>query len=1850
MSVEAIPVTRLEKELHPAALIVRFGSSAARLEDLRKPNAPGVRIEPALDGVWRWNNDRCLAFRPARDWPADTKFRVVFDKQFFPRHVLLDHYEIETKTPDFVATMKSLEFYQNPQEPAVKQVVATLEFTHSVDSSELQKHFRLAMLGGAEVWKSKTEPSFSITYGLHHRVAYLRTSTLVMPEREDFMRVTLVKGVKTTQGSAATKTDVEKKVKLPTAESFFRIESVKAEVVQNSKNESEQVLTVSTTGAAVSADVAKNLRVFLLPKKPVPSGEDPDDDKAAWQSASEIDETVLKTAKPVSAKLVSSDPADYKEHTFKIKVETAGQLFVRIDKALRAPGGYSLHEDYTDVLAVPELPKQIVIEGKGGVLALNGERKLAIQSRGVGVIEYEIARVPADQINHLVSQTEGNFENPEFVNRHFNETNIARIATEKQTLNLTNKYQPNYSAFDFSKHLQPAKDGGSALQGLFFLKAREWHPPKEKKTTADDSDSTDDEEENDTSGPSDSRFVLVTDLGMIVKQNGDESRDVFIASIKTGAPLAAVSVDVLGKNGVPLFTGKTSTDGRVTFPSLGKPTREKEPVALVARFGADVAFMPFKREDRQLDFSRFDIGGIERKSGAELDAFVFTERGIYRPGDEIHAAVIVKQADWRGGLAGIPIEVETVDARSQSVQCKKLTLPESGFVEWSYATAYESPSGAYELNVFLTRDGKRDTLLGSASVQVKEFLPDGMRITSHLTKEAKRGWITPEEVSAEITLQNLYGTPAADHRIAAKLQLSPARFRFEEYKDYTFFDRLRETNSEVKNQSVDLGDTQTDDLGVATFDLGLEQYADATYEAWFCAEGFEADGGRSVSAANSVLVSAQPWVIGWKPDGDFKYVTMDSKRAVDFLALDPALQKIAVENLTCNVIERSYISILRKQENGNLAYDSVLRESTVHTETVSIGASGLHYALPTGAPGNFVIELRDEAGLRVSKLEFTVVGHGAVSRSLERNAELEIKLAKPQYNAGDTIELSIVAPYIGSGLITIERDKVYAHTWFKTDAASSIQRIRVPADFEGTGYINVAFVRGLDSREVFMSPLSYGVVPFQANIERRRLPVELRAAKTVRPGEPLKIFYKTDRPAKIAVFAVDEGILQVTNYGLPNPLAYFFRKCALEVETAQIMDLLIPEFSVWRAASAFGGDDGHLNPFKRVTEKPVVFWSGIIDADSTEREVTYNVPDFFDGSLKLMAVAVSPDAVDSVEKKCLVRGPFVITPSVPTVAAPGDVFDVGVTVANGVEGSGENANVMLQAIPSAHLEIVKSPANPLKISEGREQTVSFTIRALDKLGAASLAFRASSGSETATRRSTLSVRPPVPMVTEIHSGIFTKSDIVLPVTRLMHPEFRKLEASVSALPLGLARGLDVFLKNFPHGCSEQITSAAFCRLLLSDEADFSLPRAEVNAQMEKTFATLGRRQNDKGAFGLWSPEESDGIDFVSVYVTHFLSEAKAAGFAPPAEMFARGLRHLQEMAGKHEPKTLCEARTVAYAIYVLTREGVITTNYEINLRDTLDKHFENKWQSDLAGVYLAGAYAILKKQNDAQKLIRAYTLGTHAPDPEWDDFFQPLSADAQYVAILARHFPELLSKISPADFQAIVRSVSDGNFNTLSAAYSVWALKSYSQFAACQPLDLGIAELSRDKKTTPLATEGAGIKRAAFTDASASLRFSMKAQAQGLGAFFQIVEAGYDLRLPTQPVNSGLEIWREFTGENAQATQRVSLGNPVTVRLRVRNLSRRAVSNIAVVDLLPGGFEIVSGSYSDSGWDHVEPREDRVVFFGNVAPNSVREITYRIKPTNRGEFVVPPPFCESMYDRAIHASGVSGKIKVVDAQ
>ncbi len=153
--------------------------------------------------------------------------------------------------------------------------------------------------------------------------------------------------------------------------------------------------------------------------------------------------------------------------------------------------------------------------------------------------------------------------------------------------------------------------------------------------------------------------------------------------------------------------------------------------------------------------------------------------------------------------------------------------------------------------------------------------------------------------------------------------------------------------------------------------------------------------------------------------------------------------------------------------------------------------------------------------------------------------------------------------------------------------------------------------------------------------------------------------------------------------------------------------------------------------------------------------------------------------------------------------------------------------------------------------------------------------------------------------------------------------------------------------------------------------------------------------------------------------------------------------------------------------------------------------------------------------------------------------------------------------------------------------------------------------------------------------------------------FYLVSQSGFDRPLPTSVVREGLEITREYLDEEGNEVTQLEQGREVTVRLRVRTLGEGRVSNVAVIDLLPGGFEVIRSSVPRTAYnwraDYVDVREDRVVFYGSF-DSSVKELNYRAKVTAAGSFTVPPAFAESMYDRAIRAVSLPGRFDVAPSE
>ena len=1870
----------------PHPLVVTFSKSVAPLALVGKDVPTGIAAAPPVEGQWRWATDRQLEFAPKADWPVGAEYTVQINRDAIAPQVQLDQYEFKFASAAFEARLRKAEFYQDPINPALKKAVIEFGFTHPVNTAEFEKRLELRLAGQAEgvLGVGRETTKFTVVYDKLKLSAYVHSVALPIPKESTTLNVTLAKGLVAQAGGNATPAELTGTVAVPGLYSLS-VEDMTPTVVTNERFEPEQVLIVATSQLVHERELARNLKVWLLPtRNPDLKKDDQTDEPYAWSDTREVSAAVLKAATLLPMAPVPSEQEFTQTHSFKFRADVGRMLYVQVDAATKSFGGYLMRGHAQRIVTVPPYPAELRILSQGALLPMSGEKKVAVLVRDLPGLRVELARVQPAQLQHLVSQTQGNFSNPDFIGS-FGADNMTDRFERKIPLPGLQRGKPHYEAIDLAEYL--AKDG-ELRRGLFLLKVQGYDPKADEKKAAPvdpnapvaaepdaDTDNTEpqSEERVDPASLEERRLVLVTDLGLLVKQSTDGSRDVFVQSIFSGEPVAGVSVEVLAKNGSTIYSQATDASGRVHFEKLEGMTRERAPLMIVAKKAGDMSFMPLNRNDRQLDFSRFDVGGMQNaRSTDQLSAYLFSDRGIYRPGETMHIGLVVKASDWAKPLAGVPLEAEVLDARGLVVKRERLRVAAGGFVEISHTTQSSSPTGNYTVNLNIMKGTEVLRQIGSTSVKVQEFMPDRMKVTAQLltaggapAAQATEGWVSPKELKGRLNAQNLFGTPATDRRVETSMTLSPAYPAFRAHPDFSFYDpqRAKEGFSDT------LPEAKTDANGDATVELNLSRYARATYRLSLLGKVFEPEGGRSVAAEASVLVSELPYLVGVKNDGDLGFVSRGSKRISTIIAIAPTAQKIATEGLTLQLVERKVVSVLMRQANETYRYESRRKEAVVSEQPLSVPAAGYALTLDTSKAGNYSYVLRDAAGVELNRIDYSVAGQGNVTRSLERNAELQLTLNKKDYQPGEDIEVSIRAPYVGAGLITIERDKVFTQTWFKTTTTASVQKIKLPKDFEGNGYVNVQFIRDPGSDEIFMSPLSYGVAPFATSLAQRTNTLKLSTPELTKPGEALKIKLTSERPTRAVVFAIDEGILQVARYKEADPLGFFFQKRALEVKSAQILDLILPEFKRLMASAAPGGDEAganarNLNPFKRKGEAPAVYWSGIVDVPAGAKEFAYAVPDHFNGTLRVMAVAVSDSAVGVASTRALVRGDFVLSPNLPLMVAPGDVFDVSVGVANNIVGAAADSPVQLTLKPAAAFEVVGSPTQMLKIGAMRESVASYRLKVKEAkdatLGSATLQFTSSLGAKSATRKMDISVRPATPMATTLALGSFTGSaEVATP--RDLVPEFRKQEVAVSVLPLALAPGLMAYLDNFEHLCTEQLVSRTLPALVLAHRPEFaSADRTPQSAAktLDGTLRTLRTRQNAQGGFGLWTASvQAD--EFASVYAVHLMLEAReldVPGAAVPPDLLQKGIEYLQQLAGSN-PADLSAARTRAYAIYLLTRNGAVTTPLVAGLRETLDAKYAATWKTDATASFMAATYQLLKQEKPATELLGPLVkqLENGGADYRYANYSDPTIRDAQLLYLLARHFPARLKALDAKTFARFVTPLANGRYNTLSASTSILAIDAMARTLGTDALGkLSAAQVDAQGKVTPLALPANLLPRAAFDAGTVKLKL---ANDSALTTWYAVTQTGFDRTPPTTELKAGLEVVREYVAADGKPLTAVKIGDEVTVKLSLRGIAAQGssaqVGSVALTDLLPGGFEPVQSRTAEGAastvtgpsLEYADVREDRVVIYAGANDN-VQTWSYRIRATNTGEFVVPPAWAQSMYERDRQARSLPGKVSV----
>jgi uncharacterized protein YfaS (alpha-2-macroglobulin family) len=318
----------------------------------------------------------------------------------------------------------------------------------------------------------------------------------------------------------------------------------------------------------------------------------------------------------------------------------------------------------------------------------------------------------------------------------------------------------------------------------------------------------------------------------------------------------------------------------------------------------------------------------------------------------------------------------------------------------------------------------------------------------------------------------------------------------------------------------------------------------------------------------------------------------------------------------------------------------------------------------------------------------------------------------------------------------------------------------------------------------------------------------------------------------------------------------------------------------------------------------------------------------------------------------------------------------------------------------------------------------------------------------------------------------------------------------------------------------------------------------------------------------------------------------------------------------------------------------------------LDARYAGTWRSDITAGYLASVYKLQHQDREADPLMGGLASRIGTPSGRrFALYYDDTIRDAEVLYLLSRHFPERARALKAQDLQALAAPLSRGEYNTLSAATLVLAFDAYAGNIAANGLEKFSGEqLAANGERSPLSFKGKVLLQGPYGQDSKRLHL---VNDTGLAGFFAVTSAGFDRTPPAGELRQGMEILREYLDAQGQPITVVHNGDEIVVRLRMRSIDAEYIADVAVTDLLPGGFEPVLQTDAGAeppgpgGWQPVfaDVREDRVVLYGVLTKN-MAEYRYRIRASNTGTFLVPPSYAESMYDRTLRARTVPSRVTV----
>jgi len=1534
--------------------------------------------------------------------------------------------------------------------------------------------------------------------------------------------------------------------------------------------------------------------------------------------------------------------------------------------------GFSLDQDYSADITFEDPKPAVRLTGKGVILPSTKGMVFPFEAINLHTVDVKIIKVFENNIGHFLQ-----------VNRLDGSNQLKRAGrlVHKQTISLNNTPADlgNWNRFylDLSKLIEP--DPGAIYRvEISFRRSYSLYPCNESSTEEEEILETDDysdemevsywesyedyyedyydydydydwEDRENPCKPSyytQNKFVakniLASDLGLIVKSGTDRNMLCVVTNLVTAQPMEGVAVTLYDFQQQQLTSGTTDKNGFVFFSLADKP------FLIIARYEKQRGYLRLD-DGSSLSLGAFDVSGNAVPKG--IKGFIYGERGVWRPGDTLFLSFILE--DKLNLLPGShPVVFELFNPKNQLFARTTKISSENGFYVWPIATQHDAPTGNWNLKI------KVGGMQFSKNLKVETIKPNRLKID--LAFDTKRLSVTQPQINGTLKVYWLHGAVAADLNTRVTITLNKAPTVFEKYPDYQFTDPAKSFNTEEQI----LFEGHTDVNGKATIPgrIRVEGASPGMLNVSFVTRVFEKGGDFST---DQFVMPYSPYTsyIGLKvPEGDKRGMLLtDTTHWIDVVILGENGKPLSRKGVEVFVYKLDWHNWWESGDDELADFVGNTYNRPIISKTLSIvnGKGGFGFRIDRPDWGRFYIRLVDPiSGHSTGKVVF-IDWPGWAGRPMRDNPEAASMLTfnsdKEKYAVGETAEIIIPTGGQGLALITVESgSRILAKKWLSVAGKEIRHKFLITPDMAPNVYAYITLIQPHANTENDMPMRLYGVIPIFVEDPTTKLTPVIHMPDVLEPLQKvnIKVSEKGGKEMTYTLAIVEDGLLDLTRFKTPDPWNEFYAREALGIRTWDLYDAVIGAYGGKLASIlGIGGDEEVIageSSEKANRFKPVVKFLGpftVKDGKSNSHQIL--VPNYI-GSVRAMIVAGKDGAYGFIEKTVPVKKPLMVLATLPRVIGPGESVQMPVTVFamdNGIKQVGISVKT------NSLLMVGGSGTQTLTFDQNGEKIADFDLKLASKTGVGRIQVTATSGKYTSIYDVELDVRTANPPVTTFtgstaEAGQTWETDFSLPGMENTNTAF--LEVS-GIPPIDAERHLK-YLISYPHGCIEQITSAAFPQLFLSDvmETD-DKARSAIDIHVKAAISKIQSFHLSGGGFTYW-PGHQQINSWGNSYAGHFLLEAENKGYALPAGLKSGWLRSQKQLARQWSPNQNKDPWTQedlaqAYRLFTLALAGEPETGAMNRLREIKTLSLQAKWRLAAAFV-LTGQASVAKKliereSTEIQKYNGLYSsYGSRERD--WAMMLETMTLlDDQNQAFA------LTRKISGA--------LSSGYWmSTQTTAYCLLAMAKFSQGKTSGKLEFSYR--LNDGKTLTVSSAKAFVQIELPVNKGAhSLHIAVLNKGQNIlfaRVFAEgIPEAGNEVEL-----NQNISLETTFQDRNGNPVDVAQLpqGSDIVAVVSVHNPGLIDYRDMAISQIFPSGWEILQNKLTDTEWSQnlVNPsyqdiRDDRIFTYFDLKRGERKTFVVQLNAAYLGRYYLPGIKCEAMYDNSIIASRKGKWVEVI---